>query len=217
METLEKELAQFLTLEAAPSLKCVAVENVMGLTGAEEGRDFILNSDRVLSSLVILTTDKIPDVKEMALKTLINIAIEEKASWKVLNADKCDSIISEWFDLMLDSKSQHADLVCKMVSNLTRGEKCAEFVSKVILKDNKAVIEKLVKALCTVKYNKNASLHYLAALLANLSQVRMVRELLMDREQCMFQRLLPFTEYQESIIRRHGVIGTLKNCCFDTG
>lgn len=214
METLEKELAQFLTLEAAPSLKCVAVENVMGLTGAEEGRDFILNSDRVLSSLVILTTDKIPDVKEMALKTLINIAIEEKASWKVLNADKCDSIISEWFDLMLDSNSQHADLVCKMVSNLTRGEKCAEFVSKVILKDNKAVIEKLVKALCTVKYNKNASLHHL---LANLSQVRMVRELLMDREQCMFQRLLPFTEYQESIIRRHGVIGTLKNCCFDTG
>lgn len=31
----------------------------------------------------------------------------------------------------------------------------------------------------------------------------------------MFQRLLSFVEYKESIVRRGGIIGTLKNCCFD--
>lgn len=32
---------------------------------------------------------------------------------------------------------------------------------------------------------------------------------------CVFQRLLPFTQYQASVVRRGGVVGTLRNCCFD--
>lgn len=38
----------------------------------------------------------------------------------------------------------------------------------------------------------------------------------MDRDRCVIQRLLPFTEYSDSVIRRGGVIGTLKNCTFDS-
>lgn len=36
---------------------------------------------------------------------------------------------------------------------------------------------------------------------------------------CRFvvQRLLPFTQYEASVVRRSGVIGTLRNCCFDHG
>lgn len=37
----------------------------------------------------------------------------------------------------------------------------------------------------------------------------------MDREQCIFQRILPFVEYEESNVRRGGVVGTIRNCCFD--
>ena len=40
---------------------------------------------------------------------------------------------------------------------------------------------------------------------------------LLDRERVVFQRLLPFTDYQESLVRRTGVVGAIKNCCFDTG
>ena len=40
---------------------------------------------------------------------------------------------------------------------------------------------------------------------------------LLDRDRVVFQRLLPFTDYQESLVRRTGVIGAIKNCCFDTG
>jgi len=39
----------------------------------------------------------------------------------------------------------------------------------------------------------------------------------MDRGRCVIQRLLPYTEYEHSHIRRGGVVGTLRNCCFDTG
>ena len=217
METLEKELSQFLTLEAIPRLKCVALVNVMGLTGSDEGCQFILGSDVLLSSLLGRTTDKIPDAREMAVKSIINVATEEEASWKVLKAKNCNELLLEWFEYIIDHTFKDADLFCQLISNLTRTEKCAENVSKVILKDNSEMVEKLLKALCTVKYNEYADLHYLAEVLANLSQNRDVRNLLMNREQCLIQKLMTFTEYKQSAIRRHGAIGTLRNCCFDTG
>lgn len=37
----------------------------------------------------------------------------------------------------------------------------------------------------------------------------------MDRDRSVIQRLLPFTEYTDSLVRRGGIVGTLKNCCFD--
>lgn len=37
----------------------------------------------------------------------------------------------------------------------------------------------------------------------------------MDRNNCVIQRLFPFTEHPNEI-RRSGIVGTLKNCTFDT-
>lgn len=39
---------------------------------------------------------------------------------------------------------------------------------------------------------------------------------ILDKDAFVIQRLLPFTEYKPSRVRRGGIIGTLKNCCFDT-
>lgn len=38
----------------------------------------------------------------------------------------------------------------------------------------------------------------------------------MDKNHCVIQRLLPFTEYYDDTVRRGGIVGTLKNCCFET-
>lgn len=32
---------------------------------------------------------------------------------------------------------------------------------------------------------------------------------------CVVQRLLPLTQYPDSSVRRGGVVGTLRNCCFE--
>lgn len=37
----------------------------------------------------------------------------------------------------------------------------------------------------------------------------------MNKDQKILQRLLPFVEYKESTVRRGGIVGTLRNCCFD--
>ncbi len=69
---------------------------------------------------------------------------------------------------------------------------------------------------CQEGYNrKGAGLHYLGPLVSNLSQLTSVRAALMDRSGCVIQRLLPFTGYPGSRGRRGGVVGAIRNCCFD--
>ncbi|XP_015445705.1 protein HGH1 homolog [Pteropus alecto] len=76
-------------------------------------------------------------------------------------------------------------------------------------------LERLVLALCTPGYNARAPLHYLGPLLSNLSQRPAARAFLLDPDRCVVQRLLPLTQYPDSTVRRGGVVGTLRNCCFE--
>lgn len=39
----------------------------------------------------------------------------------------------------------------------------------------------------------------------------------MQPDTCLVKKLLPFINFHESAIRKSGVIGTIKNCCFETG
>ncbi|WAQ93681.1 HGH1-like protein [Mya arenaria] len=216
-ELLEKELAPFLDPSTKEDVKTVAVENVKGLTGTVEGKTFLCESEKLLSGIVSLTNDKRTDIKEMVLKALINIAADENSSWTILNLKNYEKKVCDWLEEGLNPKCKYADLTCKLVSNLTRYEKCADYVGKLVLKEKSTIgIDKIVLALCNIMHNDNADLHYLGAILSNLSQSREVRKHIMDKEQCIIQRLLPFTEFRQSEIRRAGIVGTLKNCCFDT-
>ncbi|NXV93497.1 HGH1 protein, partial [Calonectris borealis] len=57
----------------------------------------------------------------------------------------------------------------------------------------------------------------LGPLLCNLSQLPEGRRGLLDRSRCSVQRLLPFTQYTDSAVHRRGVVGALRNCCFEYG
>lgn len=216
-ELIEKELAPFLSPSTKEELKTIAVENVVGLTGSDEGREFLKGSDRLLEGLVSLTEDKRTDIQENVFKALINLSSEETTCLKILTLKKYENKFTEWIQSALDSTCKYADNICKLVSNLTRPEKCANLVSKQVLANDDISIEKIVQVLCNLAYNENADLHYLGAVLSNLSQIREVRCRIMDKDRCIIQRLLPFTEFKQSSVRRGGIIGTLKNCCFDTG
>ncbi|KAH3795979.1 protein HGH1 homolog isoform X2 [Dreissena polymorpha] len=215
-ELLEEELTPFLSPDAKEEIKTLAVENIMGLTGTDDGKKFLGESEKLLGGIVSLCDDKRTDIQEMVFKSLINLATNEERSWKILNLEKYKNKVEDWLERVLDPKCKLADLVSKLLSNITRSEKCADYVGKLILKNESNGIDRIVLALCNLVYNDNAELHYLAMMLSNLSQSRQIRLKIMDKEQCIFQRLLPFTEFRQSEIRRAGIIGTLKNCCFDT-
>ncbi|KAL4222372.1 Protein hgh1 [Mactra antiquata] len=215
-ELLEKELYPFLNLSTKEELKTIALENVVGLTGSDEGCAYLQDSDLLLSGIVTLTEDKRSDIQEQAFTALINLTTNEATCQRILQLKNCENKFSDWLELVLDANYKFADLVCKLLSNLTRSEHCAKLASNVVLQNDNVKVEKIVLVLCNIAYNENANLHYLAAIMSNLSQVREIRNRIMDKEQCTIQRLLPFTEFKQSSVRRAGVIGTLKNCCFDT-
>lgn len=83
--------------------------------------------------------------------------------------------------------------------------------------------EHVLRKLCDIfcqgpAYNPNAKFHYLGHALFNVSQMAEARTQIMLRagEGCLLQRILPFSAYEESIIRRGGAIGCIRNCCFSS-
>lgn len=217
LEHLENEFAPILTLSAPPHVKKPAIEYFLGLTGSEEGKLFIGKSDKFIKGILDLTEDSDDAVVKPAYETLINLATQDPICKRIINSENSSDIIVKNFAKVLDPKYKHADLVCKFLSNLTRPEEVAQKVADIIKIADKLNIVKFVTVLCTKDYNKDADLHYLAPILANLSQTRHIREEILARDQWVIQRLLPFVSYMESDIRRLGVVSCVKNCCFDDG
>ena len=78
-------------------------------------------------------------------------------------------------------------------------------------------VDNLVNILCQEKYNSGGQeMNFLGPVLSNLSQLPEVRNHILDRQKCVIQRLVAFTEYSASVVKRGGVVGTIRNCCFDT-
>ena len=71
-------------------------------------------------------------------------------------------------------------------------------------------VDTLVTILCQEKYNTHdQEMNFLGPVLSNLSQLPEVRKHILDRGRCVIQRLVAFTEYSKSVVKRGGVVGTV--------
>ncbi|KAH0553279.1 protein HGH1 homolog [Cotesia glomerata] len=223
-----KELVEYLNFDARLDLQAVAVQNILGLTNTEKGREMLLSCPEILRQFILLcqVDSKRLAVAKDAARALINISGDEagaKALLLISEASKCelnqrptDNLIRVCFSFILDKDNSLADQCCMILSNLTRP---AALVDRIVSLIEKADCkwDKIVYAFAYAdKYNtKGAKLHYLGPTLSNLSQSPIVRSRLMDRDLLIIHKLLPFVEYKDSLVRRGGIVGTLKNCCFD--
>jgi len=211
---LEKELLPFLDLNARPDLKYVANRSLLELTGSKDGCDFLSEGDKFIKAIMALTTDKESDIVKDALFALINLTSDEKVAWKLMNID--EQFIFNLLHKTLQPEFEHADRTASLISNVTRVSNCARKLSDLIIKDDSKVsVENIVNVICKVNFNKKATLHCLGPVLSNLTQIPKIRQRMMDKDRCIIQRLLPFTEYDDSLTRRGGIVGALKNCCFE--
>ena len=221
------EILQFLTLASPLPPKTAALEYFLGLSTAPEGTNLILSSQdgRVISSILILTfADKSAPVVETCLKILINLTVDDDVSWSLLNLPSHADLPKRLLKVVIDRKHVFADKVCGILCNVTRSIRCSTRMAEVISNESAGISEdaadavsmhNLVLAMTTENYNEFANLHYLAPFISNLTQVKAVRNFVADEKRCVVQRLLPFVNYDESPVRRGGVIGILRNCCFD--
>lgn len=214
-EHLEEEFVPFLKTEAKLEVKMVAMDYLLGLSADKEGKVFITSGDKFITGIVSLLKDTNRDVVIKSYETLINLSTTEPIARKIMSL--CPDLSEDLLRNALDSQKTTANFDCGLLSNLTRDEKCANTVAAVTLKDSELCIENIVKALSDLKYNSHANLHFLAALLGNLTQNKAIRDKIMAEDQFILQGILPFIGFQDSRTRRHGIVTVLKNCTFDIG
>ncbi|XP_059411842.1 protein HGH1 homolog [Carassius carassius] len=206
-----KELLSFLTLEMRADVKGQATGYILGLTGNRDGCRYLRSKPDFLKALVTLTRDPSIAIVKDCYHALINLSADETLHHPLI---KETDLLSILFQNLLDPEYMFADRICTILSNLSRHERtCRDVFSA--LQEQEIGLDKVVEIFCTEGFNKKASLHYLGPLLSNLTQLPEARHFILNRDRCVIQRLLPYTQYKESITRRGGVVGTLRNCCFD--
>ncbi|KAI4484273.1 hypothetical protein M0804_007729 [Polistes exclamans] len=224
MELL-KEVSDFLNINTRLDLKAVALQNVLNITGSKEGIELLLGCLDILKQLVILMQDESTAIAKDAALSAINISADEAGATAFLTISESlqedkekkysHNLIHVCMSSIMDKNSLLADPCCMILSNVTRPKYLVDRVITLFEKTNYSW-DSVMAAFTAKKYNlKGANLHYLGPVFSNLTQSPSVRKYVMDKTSYVIQRLLPFTEYPDSIIRRGGIIGTLKNCCFD--
>nr|CAG4641831.1 EOG090X08WK [Eurycercus lamellatus] len=206
-----QELSEFLALETRLDVKSLALQQVLGLTGTPEGRQLLINTSSVFKNVCLLLNDQQKSVATDASLALVNISADEELI-PVLVADGM-GVIENMLSIITNPEHDLADPACMILSNLTRTAHGSERVFQKMVPE----FGKYIDVFCQEKFNKKgAKLHYLAAAFSNLSQIPAMRAYIMDDSNSCLQRLVSFTDYKDSIIRRGGVIGMIKNCCFET-
>lgn len=226
MESLE-ELVNFLNPDTRLDVKTLALHHVLSMTGNFESRKLLISNQKAINSVIILAfkKDEQKSISKDAMFTLINLSADELDATKLM--EKNPVLVRLLIDTILDENSKFADTSCAILSNLSRGKKNSEIIlEKYLLKpsndDNNnskvsnELFEKLLKVFCTENYNKTNNLDYLAPFICNITQLDSVRSIILN-DVSIIQRLLPYTTYMRSEIRRGGIVGSIKNCCFNYG
>ncbi|XP_016317891.1 protein HGH1 homolog [Sinocyclocheilus anshuiensis] len=206
-----KELLSFLTLEMRADVKGQATGYILGLTGNRDGCRYLRSKPDFLKALVTLTCDPSIAIVKDCYHALINLSADETLHQPLV---KETDLLARLFQNLLDPEYMFADRICTILSNLSRHERTCRDVFNT-LQEQKIRLDKVVEIFCMEGFNKKASLHYLGPLLSNLTQLPEARHFILDKDKCVIQRLLPYTQYEESSTRRGGVVGTLRNCCFE--
>ena len=210
------EILPFLAPTARPDLKIVALQHVLGLTANKEGIEVAKSEPRLFRFLLEIAKDgKTSEAlaKDGAM-ALINLSADPEVALMLLK-DEDLHLVRDLWGLIVDKDSAVADPACMTLSNLTKEKVSCDLVLGA-LEASGITMERLVFVFCQEGYNaKGAKLHYLGPFLSNLSQLGRVRDAVLDRDGCVIQRLLPYTEYKASKVRRGGIVGTLRNCCFN--
>lgn len=216
-----EELIPFLSPSTRRDIRNTALLHVVGTTASKEGRlAFKTHLLPLAEALGELTRAEGVDdnAQQQAYTALVNLSSEDSFAEKLGQDLSC---IPKLLQTVVDPMSQFARQACMILSNLTRNSTGAKRVLGILeIKTDDLTgigMNKLVEALCLEGYNKkNCTLDFVGPLLSNLSQLNEARKFILDRDRCIIQRLLPFTHYQKSMVRRRGIVTALKNCCFET-
>ena len=214
---VDTEILPLMFNKSRPDVRALAMEYFLGLTGTSEGKNFIASNDTYMDSIIQITKDEQAVITRDAYLALTNLSGDEVLASKLFLKSQ-PNFVSDLLKYVLDKDSPHADEASTILANMSRSEVCSKKILRIIQAEQEEIgFDKIIKVFCLEGYNAKNKLNHLGSFLCNLTQVVEARQYILDRQRCVIQRLLPYTMYQDSMVRRRGISGTLRNCCFETG
>ena len=213
MEDHVAELSSFLSTHTRLDVQSVALTSILGLTGTADGCKALMANDTILTRLLDLIVYS-AELSRDALLVILNLSANEQAASQ-LNSDHL-LVISRFCEMLTNPKhSANMNQIVMVLSNLTRQEKGSQILTETINDTNHSIT--LNKLIDLFDKTRSTSLEYLATVFSNLTQVSAARLLFLDKNQAHVSRLVPYTQHRESLIRRGGIIGCLRNLSFEVG
>lgn len=147
----------------------------LGLTGTSDSRKLIVGEPAIIHCLCKLFEDDQKSVKTDAALALINLSADEEIVPLLITLNELD-IIEIMLSVINNSEHELADPACMILSNITRTTLGSEKVFHKMVSS----FDHYINIFCQEKFNtKGAKLHYMAAVLSNLSQIPAMREYLL--------------------------------------
>lgn len=203
----------YLSVNSRVDVKSLALEYLLGLTGSADGVKFIENNLKLVENVLQLLGDNSPGVQKQACAFLLNASASQKVARNLENCETFQLILPQ----IIDKDCIFADKACMLLSNLTRSERGCELCLQSIDRTTHYSLQKIFEILCNEKYNQCVELHHLAVFLSNMSRLKAVRMFLLDKTNRRMLKILPYVSLKDSVVRRKGIVGILRNCCFEYG
>eukprot|EP01138_Halocafeteria_seosinensis_P014948 gb/GECG01015259.1/.p1 GENE.gb/GECG01015259.1/~~gb/GECG01015259.1/.p1 ORF type:complete len:508 (+),score=75.75 gb/GECG01015259.1/:1-1524(+) len=207
-----KELADFLT-HSKPEVRRVAVANLLGMTVDESVKQQLVQVEipRRLSRLL----GDFNSIAKDALKCLINLSDHTGSLEQLFKGNIVDNIMST----LMEPSCENKRLCVILLSNLSHTpEGCVQILQ---LNDQNRKLKglhlrRLIQwfSLDPKGSGEDDEFEYVATVLQNCSQMEDAREIVLEPSRNLLSILLQQLS-ERSVIRRRGIAGTVRNCCFE--
>jgi len=212
-----QEILPFLKWHSPFEYKNQVLEHLLGMTGTSDGVSQLSKHLEVNKTLIqLVLEDRSRDIKENALKILVNLTTLSLTKPILLELTKKE-YIDALLTMILDKTFVAANYSAMLLSHLTKESDDCQLVFALMNQNNNFSMKAMLDAFCDLKYNENCELHHIGSVVANLTLLKEARLMLLDKEGDIIQRLLPFTQFEQSTVRRYAVAAIIKNCLFETG
>ncbi|KAJ1980370.1 Protein hgh1 [Dimargaris verticillata] len=231
MEAQLDELIGFLK-DPKPEVRQIAAQYLVGFTSPKSDNYPLIKTkfSRLIPDLLAVCRDHLA-IRHQALLSLINLSGDDDTASYFNDAPFLTTLGA----LITDPTSPMADMGCMLLANISKHEAIAHQLLNIsscppsplrTQPDSEAQVP-LVDQLTSVfargmdrQYNEHADFNFLANVFGNLTSVAKGREFFLtgpgdNLADAPLTKLIVFADHAH-LVRRTGVLSTIKNCCFES-
>ncbi|XP_074274575.1 uncharacterized protein LOC141598729 isoform X2 [Silene latifolia] len=211
MATELEELIDFLS-SPSPPVKRAAVDIVRGLTGSEDGMQSLAKYSKILLTKLSHLLGDPKEVSEPAAESLINLSQNSDLAGEMISL----GLVNTAMEILYKPECPIKRLLVMLLVNLTQLD---AGISSLLQIENEKVhglyVMKLVRSFCrTPDERQGDPFEHVGSILINLSKKEAGREVLLDPKRGLLKQIIMQFD-SPSLLRKRGVAGTIRNCCFD--